>query len=257
MANQFTIVFLGICSVVQMQIGTDPDARRIVLPRLNGTQVVANHPIPLHRGFIMFPAAAFDSSTGGWLKPPEIVVEGVRRGFYFLDGDEITLSHVTEPVDGATHAQSVFRLPKFCPNFVMADKFTTPVDPDVVVAHFDVTYGELRIKRKFAGMRATELTMHSDQPKLVISAKSYRYGTTRSVTVTAGAEVWIGNMTDSFFDPNVPRDPNHPHFLAYYLMSKEANTCDWVPSDPAPPLSRRGNVVRKDLGVTCSNSGYP
>lgn len=256
MANQFIILFLGICSVVEMQIGTDPDARRIVLPRLNGTQVVAGHPIPLHRGFIMFPAAAYVTSTGGWLKPPETVVDGVRRGFYFLDGDEITLSHKPSVIDAATHAQNVFRLRTFCPNFVMDDKFTTPTDPGAVVAHFDVTYGKLKIRRKFAGMRATELTMESDQPNLVITAKSYRYGTTRSVTVSAGAEVWIGNMTDSFFDPNVPRDPRHPHFLAYYLMSKGPNTCTKVP-DPAPLHSRRGSIGTRDLGVNCSNSGYP
>ena len=255
MANEFKVIFLGICLVAQMSIGGDPNARRIILPNLDGTDVVAGHTIPRHRGFIMFPAAGYVTSDGGWLKPPEVVKNGVRYGFYFLDGDEITLSHVAEKVDAASHHANVFHIasPAICPTFgVLADKYATGTDPDEKKAHFDVTYGKLRIKRMFAGMRATELTMHSDQANLKVTATSYRYGTSRSVTVLPGSVIWIGNMTDSFFMKPAPPPPPpaHPHFLAYYMMSRDPNTCHWVPADDTSSAS-------KDITVMCSTGGYP
>lgn len=250
--NEFRIVFLGICAVAQLTIG-GVDARRIILPNLSGTQVVAGHSIPKHRAFVMFPAAAYVGSDGGWIKPPEVVHNGIRLGFYFLDGDEITLSHADEPLNAAIHHQNAFRLTKVCPDFgAMSASYLTGNDAAVKKAHFDATYGRLRIVRKFAGMRATELTMRSNQANLVLTATQYATGRSRSVTIAPGAEVWIGNMTDAFFSSKVSASP-HPHFLAYYLMSANANNCTWVPSEPNASGRRRG----KDLGVTCSNSAYP
>lgn len=253
MLETFVILFLGITTVVQM--GNSYDSARIIIPNLKGTETVGSHVIPRHRAFLMFPSADYVSSDGDWLKPPEVKVKGVRRGFYFLDGDEITVTHETEPFDGSVHDAKSIHLLKICPTFgAMADRYLNGTDPDVKKAHMDVDFGKLDVIPMFRGMLASRLTFHSKESKITITATSYRNGAKRSVTLrrSPNTEIWIGNLPDQFFGGLPPQSNAHRHhFLAYYLMSEQPSGCTGVPSHAM------GTLEATNMGVTCSNSTYP
>lgn len=250
--NEFTVLFLGILMVVQ----TSPTSRRVIIPKLDGSHVVAGHAIPRHRAFVMFRADKYVTSTGGWQQPPQITKLGKSRGFYFIEGAELSLSDAPgQPFDATAHARDVISIKRTCPGFgnVHAD-YLTGTDPAKKSGHMDVDYGEWDVKPMFQGMLASRMKMRSSSANLVLTARWYATGDTTTVELEPDAELWIGNLPDAFFGGYTPGGPDR-HFLANYLMSEHYPNlnCNWTPPVPDHTLAK-GPL---HLTIGCSNSGYP
>lgn len=254
MLQQVVIVFLGIVIIAQTQGGS---SRRAILPNAGGTHAGAHHPIPRHRGFVMFPASALVSSQE-WAAGGEVVIDEQPRSYFLLDGDELSIRQAAGKLQTEVLDANGYSLTKHCRSFELADAFLTGRDPALKTAHIDLSSGVLRVRKMFDGMQATEWSLDGSGAGVTITARSFSSGKKRSVTVKPGTEIWIGNLPESFFDAAKAGadDDAHPHFLAYYAMSKRPNKCSWVPG--RKPADRvREPEEEKNLGVTCSNSTYP
>jgi len=260
MIEIFRVVFIGICSFVQM--ADNPPAKRMIMPNLSR----GDAQISRHVAFVMFPAAAYDGNDG-WGEPRHATFEGQEHFYFLIDGDDLSLSQEAEPLTILPgYEQYVPHLRAYCPGFLhISDDYLSRPDGSKKVGQMEITGGTLRARTMFSGMIGSELTVKTNGD-LVIKARSWATGAVRSVSVKPGAEVWIGNMSEAFFDPNASHDREEVHFLAYYRMSADeaAAACSDYPGRGisggrahAAPASAAGHEVGKDFNVTCSNSSYP
>jgi len=259
MFEVFRIVFLGISCFVHMDVAGDP-MKRMIMPNLSQ----ANAPIGRHVAFVMFPAAAYDGNDG-WGTPHSAMFEGQEQYYFLLDGDELSLNENVEKLTVQSGYETfVPKLRSFCPDFTdFSREHLFTADPAIKIAQMDVADGSLRARTMFAGMIGSELTVKTGG-NLVITARSWRNGEVRSVRILPGAEVWIGNMSEAFFDPHASHDKKEPHFKAYYGMATNAAALacqDFpgadLPDDRTHHLPFPGGELGKDFNVTCSNSNYP
>ncbi len=246
------IIFLGICLLTNMTVGNQ-NGKRVILPHLKGE---TNMQIGSHTAFVAFPAGAFGGSQGmGTLATfQNKLTQNIPYDWFPLDGDEVTISLAPDPfVVDKSYGSSIVKIHDHCASFTaVSPDYAFGTDPAKKAAQIDLMHGRLFTQLMFAGMIATRLEANADGP-VVITARSWSTGLTRSVTVNSG-DIWIGNMKDDFFspdaDPNTPDQPGMNHFLAYYRMASTANNCNWHP--PMPPAESHRNY---DVG--CSNSNYP
>src|SRR5688572_25687073 len=228
--NEYRIVFLGICAFVQMAVGGH-DAMRLIMPNL----AHASAPIGRHVPFVALPLDGYDGNQG-WGVPNHFEYEQTKYVYFLLDGDEISFGEKAEKLDVKPGFDNVPQLQKkLCPSFqAIHDDYIFGIDHGKKVAQIDIAHGALRARSMFAGMIGGELTIKT-AASLEVTARSWKTGATRFIRVKPKTEVWIGNMSEAFFDPAAPHDPNANHFLAYYAMAKPPVTCTAVPGNPAPP----------------------
>jgi hypothetical protein len=252
---EYKVIFLGICAFIHMSVGGH-DVKRMVMPNLSH----AAAPIGRHVAFVMLPSDGYDGNDG-WGVPQHATYEKQDYVYFLLDGDEISLDEATEALQVMPGFDNVPKLKTLCQELAaIDDAYLFGRDATKKIAQMDVTNGKVRARTMFAGMIATELAVHTKQ-NLSVSATSWKTGTTRSIRVKPGTEVWIGNNSEAFFDPNARHDVKEQHFLAFYQMAKPPVTCTAMPSGNTPaahamPGSPTGEVDR-GFGVDCSNSQYP
>ena len=252
------IIFLGLCLLMNMTVGNQ-NSKRVILPQLKNE---SDSGIARHKAFVAFPADALVESHG-WDSSGTLskkLTHNVPWVWFPLDGDEVSISMAADPfmVDPSYDA-GIDKLRKHCPSFVaLSPDYAFGTDSAKKAAQIDLTHGKLFMRQMFRGMKASRLQAQTKGP-VVISARSWQTGQTRSVTVNVShsdsdnqGDIWIGNMRDEFFlpdaNPDTPDKPGMNDFLAYYRMASTKTGCTWQPSS-AP--------TAKGFGVGCSNSNFP